>query len=353
MNGARPIAFWVTVAVATIAVLYLLNPVLLPFAAGALVAYFLAPLVAWLERWRIPRWAGTALSLLLFLAGIVALLMLAIPALSAQVKAFVSHVPDIIGALQRRFGDWAPVLQSEFGGSIDELKNSAGSVAGNVAGFVVKLMGGVLAGGFFVINTLSLLIIMPIVAFYVLRDWPKIVATVDGWLPRPIAPTVRGLIEDMDHIVAGFIRGVGLVCLTLAIYYAAALSLVGLQFGLAVGIFTGIATFIPIFGSLMTFLLAFLLALGQFADWTPVFFVMLVYGIGQVLEGQVLTPLLVGHRVGLHPLWVIFALMAGGALFGFLGILLAVPAGAAIGVLTRFALKRYRESAYFQGGVSP
>jgi predicted PurR-regulated permease PerM len=285
----------------------------------------------------------------MFLIGVIAVIMLVVPALSAQAKALVGHIPDLVDALRRRLAEWAPMLERQFGSSIDELKASAASAAGDVAGFVVSLLSGVVAGGFFVINVLSLLIITPIVAFYLLRDWPTIVDTVDGWLPRPVAPTVRKLVSEMDSIVAGFVRGVGLVCLTLAVYYAAALTLVGLQFGLAIGIFTGIATFIPILGSLLTFLIALLLALGQFADWTPILLVMLVYGIGQIIEGNVLTPMLVGHRVGLHPLWVIFALMAAGALFGFLGVLLAVPAGAAVGVLARFAIARYRESPYFQG----
>jgi predicted PurR-regulated permease PerM len=349
LTGSRPAVFWLSVAVVVALLVYLLQDVLLPFVAGALVAYFLAPVVAALEKRHVPRWLGTTLALLLFLAGMIAIGMLVVPALSAQLQALIGHIPGLIDALQHRFGDWMPLLERQFGTSLDELKANAGSSAADIAGFLVRVLGRLVAGGFFVINTLSLLIIMPIVAFYILRDWPTIVATVDGWLPRPAAPTVRRLLAEMDHIVAGFIRGVGLVCLTLAIYYAGALSLVGLQFGLMIGIFTGIATFIPIFGSLFTFLIALLLALGQFSDWTPILLVALVYGIGQILEGQVLTPLLVGHRVGLHPLWVIFALMAAGALFGFLGVLLAVPLGAAVGVLTRFAIARYRESPYFQG----
>jgi predicted PurR-regulated permease PerM len=190
---------------------------------------------------------------------------------------------------------------------------------------------------------------MPVVAFYLLRDWPKIIATVDSWLPRPVAPTVRRLVAEMDSIVAGFIHGVALVCLIQALYYSVALSLVGLPFGLAIGLFAGLATFIPIVGGLVSFVLALFLAISQFSTWTEVFMVIGVFAVGQFIEGNILTPKLVGNRVGLHPLWVIFALMAGGALFGFLGILLAVPAGAAIGVLVRYALSRYRESPYFQG----
>lgn len=353
MTGNRPAVFWLSVAVVTAFLIYLLRDVLLPFVAGALVAYFLQPAVAGLEKRGVPRWAGTTLSLLLFLAGFVAVLMLVVPAFAAQIRAFISHLPDLIDALQRRFSVWMPFLQEQLGGSIEELKASATSAAADAAGLVVRLMGGLVAGGFAVINAISVLVIMPVVAFYLLRDWPRMVKTVDGWLPRPIASTVRGLLVEMDRIVAAFVRGVGLVCLVLAVFYAAGLSLVGLQFGLAIGIFAGLSSFIPMFGALISFFLALLLALSQFEAWTQVWLVVLVFVVGQVLESYVLTPRIVGDRVGLHPVWVIFALMAGGALFGFVGVLLAVPAGAAIGVLTRFAMTRYRASAYFQGAPEP
>jgi predicted PurR-regulated permease PerM len=353
VTGSRPAIFWLSLAVVGIFLIYLLKNVLLPFAAGALVAYFLAPVVAALERRGVPRWVGTTLALLLFLAGMVAILMLVVPPLSAQVKAFIAHVPDIIATLQRRFSEWLPAIEHQLGGSIDELKSSASSAAGDVAGFLVKVVGGVVASGFVIINAVSLLVIMPVVAFYILRDWPAIVRTIDGYLPRPIEPTVSELASEIDRIVAAFIRGVGMVCLSLAIYYAVALSLVGLQFGLALGIFAGLAAFIPMFGAILSFILALALALGQFETWTPIGLVVLVFAVGQILEGYVFTPQFVGNRVGLHPVWVIFALMAGGALFGFLGLLLAVPAAAAIGVLIRFAIARYRASPYFQGAIEP
>lgn len=349
MSGNRPAIFWLSVAVVTAFLIYLLRDVLLPFVAGALVAYFLQPAVAWLEKKGVPRWAGTTLSLLLFLAGLIAILMLVVPAFAAQIRAFVGHVPDLIDALQRRFSAWAPFLEHEFGGSIEELKSSASSAAADAAGFLIRLMGGLVAGGFAIINAISVLVIMPVVAFYLLRDWPGLVETIDSWLPRPVAPTVRGLFAEMDHIVAAFVRGVGLVCLLLAVFYAAGLSLAGLQFGLAIGIFAGLSSFIPMFGAVISFFLALILALGQFETWTAVGLVILVFIVGQLLESYVLTPRVVGNRVGLHPVWVIFALMAGGALFGFVGVLLAVPAGAAIGVLTRFAMSRYRASPYFRG----
>lgn len=353
MSANRPAIFWLAVAVVTAVTVYLLSAVLLPFVAGALVAYFFAPVVAWLERRGVPRWAGTLAALLLFLAGLVLILMLVIPALTAQVEALIGHMPMLIDSLQKRFGDWIPLLERQLNGNLDSIKSGAGGAAGDIASFMLKFLGGVLARGVAVINALSLLFITPIVAFYLLRDWPRIIHTVDGWLPRPIAPTVRELVAEMDRLVAAFVRGVGMVCLSLAVFYAVGLSLAGLEFGLAVGIFAGLASFIPMFGAMISAALALALALGQFATWTPIFLMLVVFAVGQVLEGQILTPQFVGHRVGLHPVWIIFALMAGGALFGFVGILLAVPAAAAIGVLTRFALSRYRASAYFQGHAGP
>ena len=353
MNATRPAIFWLAVAVVAAILIYLLKAVLLPFVAGALVAYLLAPAVARLRRHGVPRWAGTALALLLFILGLVIVLMLVVPALAAQVNALVGHIPALIHSLQERFGEWLPLIEKRLGGNLEDIKGGAGGVAGDAAAFIVRLVGGLLAGGVAIINTLSLLFVMPVVAFYLLRDWPRLVSVVDGWLPRPVAPTVRQLVGDMDRIVAAFIRGVSMVCLSLAIYYAAALTLIGLQFGLAVGLFAGLAAFVPVFGAVVAFVLALLLALGQFSQWSSIALVIGVFAIGQVLEGYVFTPRFVGHRVGLHPVWILFALMAGGALFGFVGILLAVPVGAAIGVVTRFAFHRYRASAYFEGQARP
>lgn len=353
MNGSRPAVFWLALAIVAAFLIYLLNAVLLPFVAGALVAYFLAPLVASLERRGLPRWAGAAIALLVFLTALVVLLMLVVPPLTAQVKALIDRMPALFDALQARFGEWLPILEKQVRGNLDNIKSSGGGMAGEAATFLIGLAGRVLAGGFAIVNALSLLFVMPVVAFYLLRDWPDLIATVDGWLPRPVAPTVRELIAEMDRIIAAFIRGVGMVCIMLAAYYAIGLSLVGLQFGLALGLFAGLAAFVPVFGALSAFVLTLLLAIGQLAGWKLIALVVVVFGIGQVLEGYVLTPRFVGPRVGLHPVWILFALMAGGALFGFVGILLAVPAGAAIGVLTRFALSRYRQSAYFEGRAEP
>lgn len=349
MNEKRPAVFWLAVALIAAALVYFLKPVLLPFVAGALVAYLLQPPVVRLEKLGVPRWCGAALMLLVFLLAVAGVIMLVVPLLTAQAVALIEQLPHAIDVVRARLIEWTPFLVRNLGSSVAELKSDVGAMTSDAAKFGLQLFGKLVAGGVVLIDILSLMFVMPVVAFYMLRDWPRLVATINGWLPKPIAPTVRELFVEMDRIIAAFIRGVSMVCLSLAVFYALALSLVGLHFGLAVGLFAGLAAFVPVFGALVAVSLAMLLALGQFADWTSIALVAAVFGVGQILEGNVLTPRFVGHRVGLHPVWILFALMAGAALFGFVGVLLAVPAAAATGVLTRFALLRYRESGYFQG----
>jgi predicted PurR-regulated permease PerM len=199
------------------------------------------------------------------------------------------------------------------------------------------------------INLVSLLVITPVVAFYLLRDWDRIVIQIDSWLPRRYAETIREQVRAVDATLAGFLRGQGTVCLILAIYYGLGLSLAGLDFGLVIGLVAGLLSFVPYVGAIVGLLLSVGLALVQFDAWLPIAIVAAVFILGQVVEGNFLTPKLVGESVGLHPVWIIFALLAGGTLFGFVGLLLAIPAAAVIGVGVRFALDRYLVSAYYKG----
>ena len=193
----------------------------------------------------------------------------------------------------------------------------------------------------------------PIVAFYLLRDWDRVVASVDGWLPRRHADEIRSIAREIDGVLSGFLRGQFIVCLALAAFYGVGLSLVGLDFGLIIGISTGLLSFVPIFGMLIGFAVGVGVALAQFGPTLHVILVVVVFMVGQFLEGHVMTPRLVGSRVGLHPVWTIFALLAGGALAGFTGLLVAVPAAAAIGVVARHAIRRYLASAAFKRGSGP
>jgi predicted PurR-regulated permease PerM len=215
---------------------------------------------------------------------------------------------------------------------------------------VVALARELFSRGAAILSLISLLVITPVVAFYLLRDWDRIVATVDGWLPRAHAETVREQIRHIDRTLSGFVRGQATVCLLLGAFYGIGLTVVGLDFGLILGLATGIVSFVPIFGMLLGVATGVAMALVQFAlDPVRVGLVLAVFAIGQVIEGQFLTPRIVGRKIGLHPVWVVFALLAGGALYGFVGLLLAVPAAAVIGVLVRFALSRYLSSPLYLG----
>jgi predicted PurR-regulated permease PerM len=213
-----------------------------------------------------------------------------------------------------------------------------------------NLLGQVISGGVAIANLISLLVITPVVAFYLLRDWDRIVARVDTWLPRGHAGAIREQAREIDRTLAGFLRGQGTVCLILGVFYAIGLTLAGLDFGLVVGLVAGLLSFIPYVGAIVGLVLSVGLALVQFDDWLRIAVVAGIFFVGQAVEGNFLTPKLVGESVGLHPVWIIFGLLAGGALFGFVGVLLAVPAAAVIGVGVRFALGRYMQSPYYHGG---
>jgi predicted PurR-regulated permease PerM len=209
---------------------------------------------------------------------------------------------------------------------------------------------GLIGRGVALVNVLGLLAVTPLVAFYLLRDWPKVIAEIDGWLPRSHADVVRAQAREADRVLAGFARGAALVCALLAVFYATALSLAGLDFGLLIGLVAGGLSFVPYLGALVGFVASVGMALIQFwPDWTRVALVAGIFVVGNVVSDYVVTPRVVGDRIGLHPLWVLFGFFAGGALFGFVGMLIAVPACAVIGVVARFAIGQYKASSYYLG----
>ena len=233
---------------------------------------------------------------------------------------------------------------------VAKLKDAAGGYAGEAVKWVTQFVKGLLSGGVAFFQLISLLIITPLVSFYLLRDWDRIVERFDALLPRDMAPTIRAQMAAIDATVAGWVRGQATVCLILGIWYGLGLTAVRLEFGLVVGFITGLVSFIPYFGCGIGLVVALGIAFAQFGIGAKMAMVVAVFVIGQIVEGYVLTPRLVGEKVGLHPVWVIFALFAGGALFGFTGVLLAVPVAAVIGVLIRFAISRYKESSLYRGG---
>ncbi|MEQ8194389.1 MAG: AI-2E family transporter [Rhodospirillales bacterium] len=351
MNPAKQARYWLIGFAVFILLVYVLRDILLPFVVGMAIAYFLNPLTTRLQHWKVSRTIATLLIMLAFIAITVTAALLLFPLLQAQVASFAVRVP---GYLEKLRASVMPFLEHAWTALSDEQAQKLKDAAGGQAGAAIKWVGGLLkkvwSGGLALFELISLVVITPIVAFYMLRDWETFVHKIDGWLPQRHAGTIRGLAKRIDDTIAGFVRGQASVCLILALYYGLALSVVGLEFGLIVGLFAGLISFIPYVGASLGLLGGVGLAYAQFPDWTPVVMVAAVFGVGQVLESYALTPKLVGDKVGLHPVWIIFALMAGGALFGFTGMLLAIPVAAVTGVLIRFAISRYLDSPLYTGG---
>jgi predicted PurR-regulated permease PerM len=337
---------WLGVLAAALLFIALLNGILLPFIAGIVIAYMFSPLVDRIERTGLPRgWATLILLLLMALVCALALIFLA-PHFLHQLAALIEAIPGIYARLRTL----AVEASGRWLGSVERVPGpeQIGSLTSGLGEALASILKSVLSGGLAVVNFFGLLAVTPVVAFYLLVDWPDIVRGVDHWLPRQHAPRIRALAAEIDGKLAAFFRGQGLVCLVMGVYYALTLSLVGLRYGLLIGLFAGLAGFIPLVGAILAGLVAIGMAISQFwPEWTPVLMVAGVFAVGQVLDGNVLSPRIVGGSVGLHPVWIIFAVFAFGYLFGFVGMLVAVPAAAAIGVLVRFVLEEYRQSRLY------
>jgi predicted PurR-regulated permease PerM len=351
MTLQRQMMFWAAALVTLILALWLLGDIMLPFIAGLVLAYFLDPVADALQRLGLPRLAATLLILTASIVTIVVLLVLLLPVLGDQIARFASNLPSLVQALVKLFDDLAPQwLKDMVAASGTNLPASLSDVAGKAAVWLAAILTSILSGGLALVNVISLLVVTPIVAFYMLNDWDHMVAKVDGWLPRDHHNTIRGLARQIDEAMAGFIRGQGTVCLLLGIFYAMALSSVGLNFGLLIGLGAGLLSFVPYVGTIIGGVLAIGMALIQFwPDWIQILIIIGIFVAGQFIEGNFLSPNLVGNRIGLHPVWLMFALFAFGYLFGFVGLLLAVPLAAAVGVLSRFALQQYLKSPLYLG----
>jgi len=350
----RRIWFWLAGIVLLLATFYYLSSILLPFVAGMGIAYLLDPICERMHRWGCPRSIGAFLVLLVFGLAVVAVLILLVPLIQAQLVELFARLPDVINAIGTRLQQLLSKLARRVPlGEMSQLGTMLRGQSGNVLAWVAQVVGSVLSGGWAIVNILSLIFITPVVAFYLLRDWGRLVAKINDCLPRDHAAVIREQAKQVDATLNGYVRGQAIVCVFLGTFYAVGLTLVGLDSGLSIGVLTGVLTFIPYVGSVVGFICSFGLAFAQFADWWPILVVVGLYLVGQFLEAYVLSPKVVGDRVGLHPVWVIFALLAGGALFGFLGVLLAIPVAAMAGVLTRFLLKRYFDSAYYRGERPP
>lgn len=350
MTSAQRFRFWLVGLAVFVVLLYLLREMLLPFVAAMAVAYFLDPVADRLERAGLSRAMATTVITASFFVLVLAAVLLLAPVIEHQVVAFAQRVPGYIDALGERIEPLVREVQRKLSArDIEKLRSSAGEYAGTALTWVVDFGRSVLSGGLVVFNVLGLVFITPIITFYLLRDWDVMLSKMDGWLPRDHAETIRAQLREINRTLAGFIRGQALVCLALGAFYGLGLTLVGLDLGLIIGLVSGLVSFIPYLGTISGFVVGVGLGIAQEPGWTLPALVAGVFMVGQVIEGNFLTPKLVGDKVGLHPVWIMFALMAGAALFGFVGILLAVPVAAVIGVLVRFALGRYLESPLYTG----
>lgn len=347
----RQALFWIAAMIAFVIFLMVFSSILLPFVAGAALAYFLDPVADRLERVGLSRLAATVLILVIFLVVLVLALMIVVPVLATQLSDFINKLPSYISALQSVVTESnAPWLKQFVGFDAEAIKGNISTLLQQGAGFLTALMQSLWSSGKTLIDIAALFVVTPVVAFYMLLDWDRMLAKIDGLLPRDHVGTIRQIGADVNAAIAGFVRGQGTVCLLLGIMYAVGLTVVGLNFGLLIGLFAGVISFIPYVGSLVGLVLALGVALVQFwPDWVMIVAVLGVFGVGQFIEGNILQPKLVGSSVGLHPVWLMFALFAFGSLMGFLGMLIAVPTAAAMGVLVRFAIKSYLHSPMYKG----
>lgn len=351
MTVRRQVIFWTAGAAAFVVLLLLLRGILLPFIAGLGAAYFLDPVVDRVEKIGAPRWLATSAITAIFFAIMVGGGLLLFPVVQGQVLQLTGNAPEYLARIQESV---LPVVERGLSfisrGDAEGPGDASSIVTSNAGKIIGDLVKGVLTSGLALFNLLSLIFITPVVTFYLLRDWDRIIAKVDSWLPRQHRATIHEQAHAIDEALAGFLRGQTLVGLILAVLFGVALTVLGLQFGLVIGIFSGLITFIPFVGFILGFAVALLFGFLQWgADFVNVGAIVGIYVVLQVVETAVLTPKFVGSRVGLHPVWIIFSVLASGALFGFVGVLLAVPLAAVIGILIRFAISQYLGSPIYLG----
>jgi predicted PurR-regulated permease PerM len=348
-TSAQRLALVIGLVAVLLAALWMFSAILTPFVLAACIAYFLDPPTSRLARIGMPRGMAAFLLVLAMTALVLLAILLLYPLLIAQIGVLVNRLPAYVAGIGQAVRRALEAAQEAFGPEVvdAQLRDLAVRQAGQIVNFLGTAVGRVIGSGMALFNVFTLLVVTPVVGFYLLRDWPRIMARLDGWLPRRSAHVLRHLARDTDRVLAAWLRGQLLCCASLGIFYAVALSAIGLELGLTVGLMTGVLSFIPYVGSLTGFLAAVLLAMAQFGTWGEVGVVVLIFFVGQSVEGYVIYPYLLGDRVQLHAVWVIFALFAGGVAFGFLGVLLAVPMAAAIGVVARYWLRRYLESPLY------
>lgn len=353
MSARTHLLFWAGAAALFIGFVFVFKAVLLPFVLGLAIAYLLNPLVTKLTRLKLGRGAASLLILGVFLIVMLAALAVLTPVLAREISDFARDLPGYLDRLAAFFKPYSEKLARLVRQEQDiDFKTLLSEHAGAGADLAGRVLTGMAAGGLAVINLLGLVVIMPVVAYFMMKEWPRIAAWTEDLMPRDQKDTIQGLLRDIDRKLSGFVRGQVSVALILAAFYAVALTIAGLKYGFLIGISAGLLSIIPMVGSALGLVVAVLVAWFQSSDWVYTAIIAGIFLFGQLVEGNFLTPKLVGDRTGLHPLWVFFALMAGGALFGLLGIFLAVPVAAVAGVLIAFGIRRYKASPLYTGKKS-
>lgn len=351
MNKTTKISlFWILAAILFGFVIYALWGILLPFVAGFILAYILNPLVVKLKKHHLSRTWATSIVIVGLILCVFACFFILLPVLEAQLISFIVKVPQLANTLWIKIQPFLDMIKDRISEQqLDYVKDSLSNQTSNFIDNLGSTLLGLFTGWTALFNVASFLVITPVVTFYLLNDWDKITQKIKDLYPRKSADFINQKMNEIDVILSAFIRGQAAVCLFLALFYGFGLTLIGLDFGFSVGFIAGIFSFIPYVGTLTGFALSLLLALAQSGGLSLFLWILVVFGIGQFLEGYVLTPRLVGDKVGLHPVWVIFALFAGSYLFGFLGMLIAVPVFAVLGVVARTAITCYKNSIYYKG----
>lgn len=358
MNGQATFAinkkwvFWIAVIILLVWFLFAIKAILLPFVVGILLAYFLDPAADRLEKWGLSRVSATCVITLGFFCLLGILLVLLLPPLFDQINGLLTSLPDLIQEGQRLAEQQFRRITGQLDAAdLQTAKNAVNQVSNEIFQTLTAMTTDMLQSGFALINLISLIVLTPVVAFYLLRDWDRFVAHINSLLPQEHAPVIREQLRKIDETISGFVRGTLNVMLVLSAFYIVSLSLAGLKFAIIIGMIGGFMIIIPYVGTLLSGAAAVGMAMLQFDDPAYIMAVLGIFITGQVLEGYVLTPKLIGEKVGLHPLWLIFGMLAGATLFGFVGVFLAVPVTAIIGVLMRFAIEQYRQSEYYRDKV--
>lgn len=351
MRVERQVLFWLVVATALLAAVALLKTILLPFVAGMVLAYFLNPIADRLECIGLGRLGAAVVIVVLVAVLVIVATVLLVPFVANQLRQLADTLPADLDRLKVAFEAWtAAWLGDRFPMVRPGLERAFNELSQNWSSALGMLVTSLWSQGLAIINFLSLLLITPVVVFYLLVDWHPMLDKIDGWLPRDHVATIRRLADEINAAVSAFIRGQGTICLVLAGFYAAALSWAGVRYGLLIGLATGLGSFIPFVGWALGLITAGAVAVTQ--PWPNVTLLATVAGIyfaGMALDSAVLAPKIVGRKIGLHPVWMIFSLFVFSYLFGFVGLLVAVPVAAAAGVLVRFALELYLGSSVYNG----